>query len=149
MCDEDGSSMGAPESPLPGIDDTVPDSPLPGVDDEGSGVQPVERDSPSLQDACVANVHTGLESEAAAVEGVNVDSHSALHCVEVAAPSLGKRRDETDAPKLSPDAEPEGKRTRHGDVPAQPSAFEGLVFTASDGKRLTVPRKLPSCKVRG
>ena len=86
----------------------------------------------------------------AGVEAASVEAVGAAPSPARDESALGKRRDEDSAELAELDAAA-GKRSRHGDAPAavsRASAFDGLVFTAPDGRKISAPRKVAVQKVR-
>jgi hypothetical protein len=163
------------DSPLPGVDDAVPDSPLPAAseNDGNSEYESLEasdrapethqesaedhtmqyeepandvRKRSTAEDAS-SSAEPSLGEDAAA-EALEINQvTSLLHSGGDASTSLGKRTTE-DADAGPSDAETAGKRSCHGDLSAQPAAYDGLALTAPGGIKMTLARKAPQRQVR-
>ena len=140
------------DSPLPGVDDEeVPDSPLPEASQARGGEPGDEAMQPgglADEDECAARAGPAGEGAGEGAGLVAAEDTSAPSAASPAAdaPALGKRRDEAAAPPAS-GPEAVQKRSRLGDAPPGPPAYEGLVLTAADGTKVCAPRKVAAPKV--
>jgi hypothetical protein len=148
---EDEAVQGG-DSPLPGVDDEeVPDSPLPEASQARGGEPGDEAMQPgglAVEDECAARAGPAGEGAGEGAGPVAAKDTSAPSAASPAAdaPELGKRRDEAAVPPAS-GPEAVQKRSRLGDAPPGPPAYEGLVLTAADGTKVCAPRKVAALKV--